>query len=101
MAHRGLTVGRFLIGIGIGASAVVVPAYLGEIAPAKLRGRLVEVYEVMLCFGMLSAMLADAALEHAPHNWRWMVGAPIIPALVLTCKLSFLPCPHLCVFISD
>lgn len=64
-------------------SAVVVPAYLGEVAPAALRGRIVEAYEVMLCLGMLSAMLVDAALQHAPHNWRWMVGAPIAPAIVL------------------
>lgn len=83
---RGLTIGRFLIGTGIGVSAVVVPAYLGEVAPAHLRGRIVEVYEVMLCLGMLSAILIDAALQHAPYNWRWMVGAPILPALVLACK---------------
>ena len=69
-------------------SAVVVPAYLGEVAPARLRGRIVEVYEVMLCLGMLSAILIDAALQHAPYNWRWMVGAPILPALVLACKSS-------------
>ena len=35
--------GRFLIGIGIGVSAVVVPTYLGEVAPARQRGRIVEV----------------------------------------------------------
>ena len=83
--RRGLTVGRVLIGLGIGVSAVVVPAYLGEVAPARVRGRIVEVYEVMLCLGMLSAMLVDAALEHVPWNWRWMVGAPVVPAIFLAC----------------
>ena len=85
-SFRSLTVGRLLIGTGIGVSAVVVPAYLGEVAPAALRGRIVEAYEVMLCLGMLSAMLVDAALQHAPHNWRWMVGAPVVPAIVLASK---------------
>ena len=41
--RRGLVVGRLLVGFGIGISAVVVPAYLGEVAPAGVRGRIVEV----------------------------------------------------------
>lgn len=41
-----LVVGRFVVGVGIGVSAVVVPTYLGEVAPAKYRGRVVELYEV-------------------------------------------------------
>ncbi len=44
--RSGLVVGRLLVGVGIGISAVVVPAYLGEVAPAEARGRIVEVYEV-------------------------------------------------------
>ncbi len=39
-------VGRLVIGLGIGASAIAVPAYLAEIAPAKNRGAVVQVYEV-------------------------------------------------------
>ena len=39
-------VGRFLGGFGIGASAIVVPAYLGEMAPAHHRGAIVQIYEV-------------------------------------------------------
>jgi MFS family permease len=38
--------GRLLVGLGIGVSAVVVPAYLGEVAPAPARGTIVELYEV-------------------------------------------------------
>ena len=91
--------GRVLVGIGIGISAVVVPAYLGEVAPAKSRGRIVEVYEVLLCIGMLMAMLVDAALQSVAHNWRWMVGAPVIPALFLAGRFSLtwqasVPSPH-------
>lgn len=39
-------VGRLLVGLGIGVSAVVVPAYLGEVAPPQARGTIVELYEV-------------------------------------------------------
>lgn len=88
----GLITGRFLVGIGIGISAVVLPAYLGEVAPAKARGRVVELYEVMLCLGMLTSSLADAALDDVPGNWRWMVGAPAIPAILMSSKFIFFKC---------
>lgn len=42
----GLVVGRLLVGLGVGASAIVVPAYLAEIAPADKRGAVVQAYEV-------------------------------------------------------
>lgn len=87
-ACRGLVIGRFVLGIGIGISAVVVPTYLGEVAPARLRGRMVELYEVMLCAGMLGALLADVALMHVPGNWRWMVGMPFFPSAITACELG-------------
>ena len=41
-------------------------------------------YEVLLCLGMLMAVLADWGLQHAAGGWRWMVGLPVLPALVLS-----------------
>lgn len=52
--------------------------------PASVRGRVVESFELLLCAGMLAAALADAALQPLPGNWRWMVGAPVLPALFLS-----------------
>lgn len=83
---RILLVGRVIVGVAVGISAVTVPVYLGELAPARLRGRLVESYEVMLTIGGLVAVLANAALHYAPFNWRLMVGAPIVPATLLAGK---------------
>ena len=71
-----LLLGRFVVGLGIGLSAVVTPAYLGEISPAHLRGRIVESYEILLCIGMLLSAGMDVALG---SNWRWMVSTPEIP----------------------
>ena len=82
----GLIIGRFIVGMGIGVSAVVVTAYLGEVAPAKSRGRIVELYEVMLCLGMMTSALINAALDDVTGNWRWMVGVPAIPAVLMSCK---------------
>ncbi|CAL8467848.1 g7386 [Coccomyxa elongata] len=86
-----LLAGRLLVGIGIGMSAVVAPTYLGEIAPAHMRGRIVESYEVLLCLGMLASVAMDVAFGHLPHNWRWMVGSPSILGLVLSAGLLVLP----------
>ena len=66
-----LLLGRLIVGLGIGLSAVVTPAYLGEISPAHLRGRIVESYEILLCIGMLLSAGMDVALG---SNWRWMVS---------------------------
>ncbi len=49
----------------------------------QVRGRLVLLYELLLCGGMLGSLLADVALMHLPDNWRWMVGLPVLPAAVL------------------
>ena len=58
-----LVLGRLIVGMGIGFSAVVVPAYLGEVAPQHVRGSVVTLYELMLCVGMVVSSLADASLQ--------------------------------------
>lgn len=86
-----LAIGRVFIGLGVGVSAVVVPAYLGEIAPAKVRGTIVESYELMLCLGMAAAQLFDMAVYNLAGNWRWMVGAPAVPGALLLLAPIILP----------
>jgi MFS family permease len=76
----GLALGRLIVGLGVGASAVCVPAYVAEMAPPENRGALVVTYELMLCFGMLFSGVADYALRDAgENNWRFMVAAPAVP----------------------
>lgn len=43
-----------------------------------------QVYEVLLCLGTLMAVLADWGLQRVAGGWRWMVGLPILPAIVLS-----------------
>jgi MFS family permease len=61
-----LVAGRLVTGLGVGASAVVVPAFLAEMAPPALRGLTVISYECMICIGMLASLLVDAAFEVCP-----------------------------------
>ena len=62
------------------------PPALPLAAAAAARGRVVELYEVALSCGMLAAALGDAAMQGLPPgaNWRCMVGAPVLPALLLS-----------------
>ena len=86
-----LSLGRFVVGLGVGASAVVVPAYVAEMSPPERRGAVVITYELMLCLGMIASGLVDFALRDAPGNWRLMVAAPVVPAVGVLVGARLLP----------
>jgi SP family arabinose:H+ symporter-like MFS transporter len=93
---------RLLGGIGIGIASNVVPLYISEIAPAKIRGRLVTYYQLALTFGILVAYLTNAGLLNYSDNsttagffnreiWRAMFGLGVIPALLFFGGLFIVP----------
>ena len=83
---------RFVGGLGVGVSSIVVPAYISEIAPAKYRGRLVALYQFQIVFGILIAFVSNYALsEFFDLNWRWMLGAEVIPAAVFLAMVLGVP----------
>ncbi len=83
---------RFIGGLGVGVSSIVVPAYISEIAPAKYRGRLVALYQFQIVFGILIAFFSNYALsEFLNLNWRWMLGTEIIPAAVFLVMVFGIP----------
>jgi sugar porter (SP) family MFS transporter len=83
---------RFIGGVGVGVSSIVVPAYISEIAPANYRGRLVALYQFQLVFGILLAFFSNYALsEFFSLNWRFMLGAEIIPAAVFLAMVFGVP----------
>ena len=57
-----LLVARFIGGLGIGASSVLGPMYIAEIAPAKQRGRLVGFFQFNIVFGILLAYFSNYVL---------------------------------------
>lgn len=84
---------RFIGGLGVGASSVVAPMYISEIAPAKRRGLLVALYQFNIVLGILVAYLSNfligtANLEEA---WRWMLGVEAIPALIYSILIVKVP----------
>src|SRR6202167_6413467 len=65
---------RFIGGLGIGASSVLAPVYIAELAPAKLRGRLVGMFQINIVLGILLAYLSNyfiRSLGLGAAEWRW------------------------------
>ncbi|CAM3722126.1 sugar porter family MFS transporter [Smaragdicoccus niigatensis] len=81
---------RFLLGITIGISIVVVPVFVAESAPAKNRGALLVAYQVATVIGIILGYLAAYALS-ATESWRWMLGLAAIPAFLTTLLLLRMP----------
>ncbi|MBO9592797.1 MAG: sugar porter family MFS transporter [Niabella sp.] len=83
---------RFLGGLGVGASSVVAPMFISEIAPAKNRGKLVATFQFNIVFGILLAYLSNYLLSGLGDTaWRWMLGILALPAALFVALLSFVP----------
>ena len=84
---------RVLGGLAIGASSVVAPMYITEIAPAKNRGKLVATFQFNIVFGILVAYLSNYLLQGVggDDSWRLMLVMVAIPALIYCILVFFVP----------
>jgi sugar porter (SP) family MFS transporter len=80
---------RVLLGLAIGASSLVVPTYIAEIAPPALRGRLVSMNQLMITIGIFVSYLVGYAFA-ASGGWRWMLGLAVVPSLAMLAGLLML-----------
>ncbi|MET0994392.1 MAG: sugar porter family MFS transporter [Mycobacterium sp.] len=85
-----LLVSRLLLGVTIGVSVVVVPVYVAELAPAKVRGSLLVAYQVATVVGIIIGYLA-AYLLAGTGSWRWMLGLAAVPAALVMLMLLRMP----------
>lgn len=77
-----LFLSRFVLGLAVGGSSLVVPLYIAEIAPSKLRGRLVSLNQAGVALGIFVAYLVGAAFADV-QGWRQMIGVAVIPAIIM------------------
>jgi SP family xylose:H+ symportor-like MFS transporter len=83
---------RFIGGLGVGASSIAAPAYISEIAPASVRGRLVALYQFQIVFGILIAFVSNFVLSSLLGlDWRWMLGIESVPALLYLVMVTRVP----------
>jgi SP family arabinose:H+ symporter-like MFS transporter len=89
---------RFVSGLGIGASSMICPVYIAELAPADRRGRLGSLFQFGIVMGIFLTLFINARIQalgdeawNASQGWRWMLGAEIAPAALLMGLLFFVP----------
>jgi MFS transporter, SP family, arabinose:H+ symporter len=85
---------RCIGGLGIGASSVLGPVYIAELAPAKWRGRLVAAFQFNVVFGIMLAYTSNyfiRTLHLGAAEWRWQVGIATVPALIFLALLFGIP----------
>lgn len=88
-----LIIWRVIGGLGVGAASVIAPAYIAEVSPAHVRGRLGSLQQLAIVLGIFTALLSNAALAAFAGGaagelgaglqaWRWMFMVEAIPAIV-------------------
>jgi sugar porter (SP) family MFS transporter len=85
-----LIAARVIIGLAVGAAALVVPLYLAEIAPTEIRGKITSLNQLMIVCGILAAYIVNAILASSA-NWRLMLGLAAVPSLILLVGMVFMP----------
>ena len=85
-----LMVARFLLGLTIGVSVVVVPVFVAESAAPEVRGALLVLYQVATVIGIIAGYLVAWALS-GTESWRWMLGMAAIPGTLIFFLLLRLP----------
>ncbi|PWD50261.1 MFS transporter [Serinibacter arcticus] len=84
---------RVIGGLGVGAASVIAPAYIAEVSPAHVRGRLGSLQQLAIVLGIFTSLLSNAILAGAAGGaanelwfgleaWRWMFMAEAVPALI-------------------
>ena len=81
---------RFVGGMGVGLASTVSPMYIAEVAPARLRGRLVVVNQLAIVVGLSLSVVVTYLLSFGGH-WRWMFATQGVPVFCLIAGLLFVP----------
>ena len=90
---KAAAVAAVCVGLAVGAASALVPAYMSEMAPAHLRGRLSGINQTMIVSGMLLSYVVDFLLKDLPETmaWRLMLGLAAVPAIILFLGVLRLP----------
>lgn len=100
-----LVIARMLGGFGVGASLIIAPMYIAEIAPPKIRGTMVSFNQLNIVIGISAAFFTNYLIlkfgqsdaEWAKllgldrFNWRWMLGLETLPAILYFLALFVVP----------
>jgi SP family arabinose:H+ symporter-like MFS transporter len=100
-----LVAARMIAGLGVGASLILAPMYIAEIAPSDKRGKLVSFNQLNIVIGISVAFFTNYLIVHLSKSdaswveslklkeyiWRWMLGIEFFPATIYFFLLLFIP----------
>ena len=100
-----LVLARMIGGLGVGASLIIAPMYIAEMAPPKRRGTMVSFNQLNIVLGITVAFFTNylilqlgklntawaETLQFSNYNWRWMLGLEALPAIMYFMSLFFVP----------
>ena len=89
---------RFVGGLGVGAASMLSPLYITELAPAKVRGMLVSLYQLAIVIGILLIFFVNLLVQNmgdeawnVEWGWRYMLGSETLPAILFFVAMFFVP----------
>lgn len=91
--------GRFITGMGVGSLSMIVPMYNAEVAPPEVRGSLVALQQLAICFGIMTSFWIDYGTNYiggtgsSQHDAAWLlpICLQLVPAVILFAGILFMP----------
>ncbi|KAJ5683529.1 hexose carrier protein [Penicillium macrosclerotiorum] len=89
------TVGRIILGMGVGQFSVAVPVWQSECSSAKNRGQHVILAGIFMCLGYALCNWIDFGFSNLPNSntgqWRGPFALSLFPSLIIASSVFFLP----------
>ena len=89
---------RFAGGVAIGAASMLSPLYIAEIAPEKIRGTLVAMYQLAIVVGILAVFFVNLQIQrrgdeawNVTTGWRWMFASLVLPSVLFGVFMAMVP----------
>jgi len=97
--HNAILGGRFITGMGVGSLSMIVPMYNAEVAPPEVRGSLIALQQLAICFGIMISFWIDYGTNYIggtgleQHDAAWLVPIclQLFPAVILFVGILFMP----------
>ncbi|RDL31050.1 putative Quinate permease [Venustampulla echinocandica] len=97
--HNSILAGRFITGMGVGSLSMIVPMYNAEVAPPEVRGSLIALQQLAICFGIMISFWIDYGTHYiggvgatqSEAAWLLPICLQLVPAVILFGGILFMP----------